>query len=374
MRIGLDISVLNDKQKKGIAVYTYNLIDALLKINKQDQFILFGIATFETFEYLKNLPFKNYPNVELKIFRMPAKFFRTVFLLWQKTNWPPIENFVGPVNIFHSFNWFLPPQRKGKVAATVFDMTPLLSPKWHQEKTVQLEKIRFSRMKEYADLVTTISENSKKDFLRFAPLKRVEVIYPAVSENFKMQKNKSKIEKVLRKYKLMPGYFLSVGTLEPRKNMAGLIKAYLASNLKNKLVLVGGKGWKNELVDNLLKKHQDKLQVLGYIADEDLPILYSQAWCLIYPSFYEGFGIPILEAQACGCPVVASNTSSLPEAGGKGAILVDPYSVEDIVRGIREVREGREKLIKAGLENVKKFNWNKSAKKLNFLYQQLSKE
>lgn len=373
MTIGLDISVLNDTQKTGIAVYTYNLIDALLKINKKDKFVLFGIATFATFDYLKNLPFKNYPNVEMKIYRMPARAFRMGFLLWQKLNWPPIENFVGPIDIFHCFNWYFPPQRSSKVVATVFDMTPLVYPQFHQEKTVQLDKIRLNRIKEKADLVIAISENSKKDFLKFSPKSKVEVVYPGVSENFRIPKDKVEIKKVLGKYNLKPGYFLSVGTLEPRKNIENLFNAFLQSNLNEKLVLVGGDGWKNNQILNQIRKYPDKIIMLGYVSDEDLLILYHQSPCLIYPSFYEGFGIPILEAQACGCPVITSNTSSMPEVAGKGAIFVDPYSVEDIIRGIGEIGGMREKLIKNGFKNASRFSWERSAKKLNLLYQRILK-
>src|SRR5690242_8574057 len=155
--ICLDISVLNEKQKTGIGVYTYELIKSFLEINRDDKIILFGISTLQTYSFLKNIEFKNYPNVELKIYKMPAKFFRTSFLLWQKLNWPTIEKFVGAVDIFHSFNWNLPPQKKGKVVATVFDMTSLLFPSLHLEKTTQLDRIRLKRIKKFADLVITIS-------------------------------------------------------------------------------------------------------------------------------------------------------------------------------------------------------------------------
>src|SRR3990172_10883045 len=111
--IALDISVLSDKQRTGIAVYVYNLIDELLKLNQKDKFVLFGIATLETYQYLKNLPLNRYSNVEMKIYCMPAKFFRTAFLLWQRLEWPPIENLVGGGDIFHSFNWYFPPQKRG---------------------------------------------------------------------------------------------------------------------------------------------------------------------------------------------------------------------------------------------------------------------
>lgn len=373
MTICLDISVLNDKQRTGIAVYTYNLIDALLKINKKDKFVLFGIATFDTYNYLKNLDFKKYPNVEMKIYRMPARIFRWVFLIWQWFNRPSIESFVGKVDIFHSFNWYLPPQRMGKVVATVFDMTAMLFPDTHQTKTIQLEKLRINRIKSYADLVITISQNSKIDFLKFAPLKKTAVIYPALPEQFKEEKGKRKGERVLEKYNLKSGYILAVGTLQPRKNIRSLIEAYLKSNLEEKLVLAGSFGWESSDLYELIKKHRKKIVTTGYVLDEDLPHLYKQALCLVYPSFYEGFGMPVLEALSLRIPVICSNTSSLPEAGGEAVLYIDPNSIDDIANALIRIKqkELRIKLVNKGLKQSKKFSWMESAKKLNSLYQRL---
>lgn len=373
MIICLDISVLNDKQRTGIAVYTYNLIDALLKINKKDKFVLFGIATFDTYNYLKNLDFKKYLNVEMKIYRMPARVFRWAFLIWQWFNRPAIESFVGKVDIFHSFNWYLPPQRMGKVVATVFDMTVMLFPDSHQTKTIQLEKLRINRIKSYADLVITISQNSKIDFLKSAPLKKTAVIYPALPEQFKEKKGKGKGEGVLEKYNLKPGYVLAVGTLQPRKNIRSLIEAYLKSNLKEKLVLAGSFGWESSDLYELIKKHQEKIVTTGYVLDEDLPHFYKQALCLVYPSFYEGFGMPVLEALSLRTPVICSNTSSLPEAGGEAVLYIDPNSIDDIANALIRIKqkELRIKLVNKGLKQSKKFSWMESAKKLNSLYQRL---
>ncbi len=360
MIIGIDISVLNDPQKSGVAVYTYQLIKALLKINRKDKFILFGLSPFAAFKNLDNLDFKKYPNVEMKIYKMPSRLFRLIFLIWQKINWPPIESFIGRVDVFHSFNWYLPPQKKGKVVATVFDMTPFLYPQFHLQKTIQLDTLRLSRIKKAADLVITISENSKKDFLKFAPEKKVEVIYPGISAQFK--------EKVVRSKE---GYILSVGTLEPRKNIKRLIDAYLQTNLKEKLVLVGNLGWKNDELLTIIKKNADRIITTGYVPDEDLPYIYGQAICFIYPSLYEGFGIPVLEAMSCGVPVITSKISSLPEAGGDAVYYIDPLNVTDIKNALLKVvksKKIREDMTRKGFKQVKKFSWVNSAKKLNSLY------
>lgn len=361
--IALDISVLNDKNKTGVGVYTYELIKSLLEINKTDKFILFGISTFQTYKYLKNLEFKKYPNVELKILKLPAKLFRTTFLLWQKFNWPTIEKFVGPVDIFHSFNWNLPPVKNAKLVATVFDMTPLLFPDLHLGKTIQLDKIRLDRIKASADLVITISENSKKDFLKFAPDKKIEVIYPGVSALYKMKTDKAK-----------SGYILSVGTIEPRKNIKGLIKAYLDSGIKEKLVLVGNWGWQNSDLKELIEKNKDKIILKGFVKDEDLPDLYQGSLYLVYPSFYEGFGIPILEAMSLGVPVIASDNSSIPEVGGDAILYIDPSDNSSISEALIKMSNSenlRQSLSKKGLKQASKFSFEKSAKKLNLLYQQL---
>lgn len=381
--ICLDISVLNDKDKTGVGVYTYELVKSLLKFDKEDNFIskgekfhfiLFGFATLKTYEYLKNIEFKNYPNVELKIYKMPARAFRRAFLLWQKINWPKIESFVGPVDIFHSFNWNLPPVKNTKLVATIFDMTPFLFPDFHQPKTIQLDKVRLNRIKQNADLVLTISENSKNDFLKFAPEKKVEVIYPGVRLDFRAKIKNEEVKKVLDKYGLKKGYILSVGTLEPRKNIRNLIKAYLLTGVKEKLILVGNWGWEKSDLKQLIEKNKDKIITTGFLEDQDLIYLYLGAICLIYPSLYEGFGIPVLEAMSLGIPVITSGNSSLTEVGGSAVLYIDPQDSNSIKKALIEIvnkKKLRDDLIKKGLKQANKFSWETSAKKLISLYQQL---
>lgn len=373
MKIGLDISVLASKQKTGIALYTYHLIDALLKINRKDQFILFGIADFDSYDFLRNIKFKKNPNVEIKIFKLPKKAFRSTFLFWQKIGLPKIEHLIGPVDIFHSFNWFLPPQKKGKIVATVFDLTPKLYPQFHQAKTVQLEETRLKRIAKFADLVVTISQNSKKDFLKFFPNLWVEVIYPAVAKEFSKKGRQVKRDQILKKYGLEPNFILFAGTIEPRKNIPFLIDAYLNSKISNQLVLVGGKGWEYQSILDLI--NLSKIKWLDFVPNEDLPILYQSCYSFVYPSFYEGFGLPVLEALSSKTAVITSNTSSLPEVGGDALLYVDPTNIDDIAKKLKLLandKKLRENLAKLGISQAKKFSWIKSAKKLNILYQQLN--
>jgi glycosyltransferase involved in cell wall biosynthesis len=374
MRIGIDISVLNDPTRTGIGVYIYELTKALLKVNKKDQFVLFGLAPLAAYKNLSELEFRDYPNVEMRIFKMPSKVFRSFFLFWQKTNFPTIENFIGPVDIFHSYNWFLPPQKKGKSVATIFDMTSVAYPQWHQNKTSQLDRLRFNRINQYSDLVIAISEASQKDFLKDYPQKKVEVVYPAAKDSFKQKVTKKEIGGLLKKYHLKPDFLLSVATIEPRKNINSLVEAYLSTDINRQLVLVGASGWKNEQLMYLVKKYSDRIKLPGFVSDEELNIFYKAAYCLIYPSFYEGFGIPVLEAMVSGTAVITSKVSSLPEVGGEAVLYINPHQIDSIKQSLLKIDKDkrlRDQLTKKGFKQSQKFSWEKSAQRLNQLYQKL---
>jgi glycosyltransferase involved in cell wall biosynthesis len=375
MRIGIDITVLNEKNKTGIGVYTYNLIKALLENDPENEYVLFGFSTFSTFEYLKSTDLGNYPNVSVKVMKIPARSFRTLFKIWQKVNFPSIEKFIGKVDIYHSFNFYLPPQKDGKTVATIFDMTSLKFPNLHHKRTSELDEIRMTRIAKKADLVISISESAKKDFLEKYPNKNVEVVYPAVSDQFE-DDNKKDLNGVLKKYGIGGKYFISVATLEPRKNLEFLLKALLKYQGKEQLVLVGGSGWKNEDLLELIKDNSEEIILTGFVTDEELVELYKGAICLIYPSLYEGFGIPVLEALSLGVPVICSNTSSLPEVGGDAVIYIDPTNEEDLLKSINQIAMSEKKrgeMRRKGFLQAKKFSYNKSARKLLELYSSLAK-
>ncbi len=371
--IGIDITVLNDDRPTGIAVYVQELLRNLLEINRKDRFILFGFSTLQTERRLKNLEFRKYPNVEIKVFKMPAKFFRTIFKIWQKTEWPLIEYFTGRVDIYHSFNFYLPPQKIGKRIATIFDLTSILFPQYHLRRISDLDKIRFDRIAKQADLVVAISRSAKEDFIRYYHTPRVEVVYPAAQGVFDKGIDSVTVSRILKKYRLQPGYFLSVATLEPRKNLETLIDAYDKNNFTEPLVLVGRIGWKT---DRLLKRLNGRRNIIftDFVPKEDLVSLYKGALCFIYPSYYEGFGIPVLEAMKSEIPVICSDTSSFPEVGGNAVYYFNPNSKKELIKALSEVESSRKlraQLVKRGVEQAKKFNWQRSAEQLNSLYQKI---
>lgn len=373
MKIGIDISVLNEPNRTGIGSYVYELVSALLEIDSKNEYILFALSPLANFNYMQNLEFKKFPNVKLKVYKMPARFFRRAFLFWQRINFPPIDWFTKEVDLFHSFNWFLPPQKKGKVVATIFDLTAIAHPQWHYQRTTQLDRVRLNRIKKYADLVVAISENSKADFLQFSPHSNIDVVYPSSSHIYEKKYSKEESLKVLKKYNLNPGYFLSVSTLEPRKNLEGLIEAYLKTAQDKKLLLVGEKGWKNNKLLKKISKNSNKIIMTGFVENKDMPVLFQQALCLIYPSFYEGFGIPVLEAFNSKIPVILSNTSSMPEVGGNGVLYINPQSLTEMTQALEQIKNDnlRQKLIKKGLSQAKNFSWELSAKKQLELYRKI---
>ena len=230
--------------------------------------------------------------------------------------------------------------------------------------------------------IFTISQSSKEDIVKnyHVDPSKITTIYPGYDkEKFKPQL-RSKINRVKNKYKIRGNYLIFVGTLQPRKNIEKLIEAFsmLTQGHKNtvnrqqitdnlSLVIVGRKGWLYEPIFSKVKqlKLDQKVIFTDYVSDDYLPALIAGAKAYVLPSLWEGFGIPVIEAQACGVPVVVSNTSSLPEIVGESGVLVDPESVASITEGIAKVLANqalRQKLIKAGFANTKRFSWQKCAK------------
>lgn len=223
-----------------------------------------------------------------------------------------------------------------------------------------------------AKKILTISSASKSDIIKTygVPEDKVVVTYPGIK--LRIKNSELRIMKDLKKeYGIGGDYLLFVGTLQPRKNIVRLVEAFSKIIPKHKdleLIIVGKKGWLYEEILAAPKQHrvEEHVKFLEYVSDNDLPSLYKNAICFVLPSLYEGFGLPVVEAMHYGCPVITSNVSSLPEAGGDAAIYVDPLSVGDIADKINEVvsnKKLRDEMISKGKKQAEKFSWEKTAKR-----------
>lgn len=281
---------------------------------------------------------------------------------------------------FEPFFITLPLLKKKKLVVTIHDLIPFVFPKNFPRGIKGEIKWRIQkRLLKNADMIITDSNSSKNDIVKFAGVKdnKIKVIYLAASDKFK------KISEAKTKYKLPEKFVLYVGDVTWNKNLPNLVEAIKKINLP--LVLVGkalvdenfdrNNPWNSDLlrVYDLTKGDRNIIK-LGFVSDDDLVNLYNKATVFLMPSLYEGFGLPILEAMACGCPVVTSKGGSIPEIAGEAAFYVNPYDVDDIANGIRRVffdEKMIETLSKKGLEQAKKFSWEKTANETLKVYNSL---
>ncbi len=262
---------------------------------------------------------------------------------------------------------------------TLHDLTLLLRPEDHPRERVAFFRLFFKRRLPYADHVISVSEFTRQEAIKYLSLKaeRISTIPLAAAPHFKPAPP-SMICEVLQKYHLPPNYFLFVGTIDPRKNLDLILEAISRLSATPPLVIAGWKGWGHKKLEHRLAHLglKERVHLLDYVSEEDLRALYSGAKALLYPSLYEGFGLPILEAMACGCPVITSNTSSLPEVAGKAALLIDPTSVQELIAAIEEVLTPacREELIQRGFKQVQRFSWAKTARQTLDIFKRVLKE
>ncbi|RUA17096.1 MAG: glycosyltransferase family 1 protein [Clostridia bacterium] len=362
-------------QGAGIGRYTRGLVNALVPLLAPEDRLLLLIPRGQT-------PFAhtNWPD-QVRLHRLPLNdYLQTVF--WHRLNTPfYVEWLIGKVDIFHAPNFLLPPTRKAKTLLTIHDLAYTLKPQYAYPPLRQfLEKV-VPRSIRRADHVLADSESSRQDAIRLFGLKpgQVTVVGAGVEPRFHPMSSKE-TEHVRIKYGLEWPFVLSVSTLEPRKNFDGLIRAFSQArqkaSLPHHLVIAGGKGW---LYDDIFaaveEEHvQGLVHFLGFVPDEDLPALYNLADLFAFPSHYEGFGLPLLEAMACGTPSLATDTSSLPEIAGDAAYLVPSDDQEALVTGLAHLLTdagARATLAARGPEQAGHFTWDAAARQLHSIYQQL---
>ncbi len=363
MKIGLDISQV--VYQTGVSRYRANLVENLLKIDQQNHYFLFA-GSIRQKKLLKAFYQQLKTNkTSYKLSNLSPKLLN---IFWNHLSiFPP--NFNQNLDLFHASNWAIP-KTSCPLITTIHDLTFLKYPQEHLPYYIKAHTLHLKRTKKYADKVIAVSHATKKDLVDYGlEESKVVVIHSASAKIFKPL-TKDKIKTIKAKYNLKGQYLLSVGTQEPRKNLQRLIKAFSHLNLsKINLVIVGKFGWGDRT------KPIPNVKLLGFVPDEDLVGLYSGAKAFIYPSLYEGFGFPVLEAMACGCPVICSNTSSLPEIGNQAALYLNPKKESDIAHAIKLIlclnSEKRKKLIQAGFDQAKKFSWTKTARQTLSVYQEV---
>ncbi|HIH31558.1 TPA: glycosyltransferase family 4 protein [Candidatus Woesearchaeota archaeon] len=223
-----------------------------------------------------------------------------------------------------------------------------------------------------SDAIIAVSGHTKKDIIRIFGInkKKISVICEAVESRFKRVTNKIKLNRTIKKFNIKIPFILYTGSITPRKNILRLLQAFnvIKHKIPHNFYIAGSKQWRSkDVLDYISINLSERVKLLGYVDDDDLICLYSLSDLYLYPSLYEGFGLPILEAQACGCPVLASNKTSCPEVSGKGAFLINPKSIDEMKDGILKILRNKKykiTLVRQGYENTKRFNWKKSALEL----------
>jgi glycosyltransferase involved in cell wall biosynthesis len=363
MLIGIDASRTTTGQRTGTEAYAYFLIQALIP--------LAGNAGHRLRLYFNHRPpaglFTDSQAVEARV--IPFSRLWTHIRLAAELQRHRPDVFFTPAHV-------IPATYFGPSVATVHDLGYLAFPDAHTGR--QLAYLRWSTAHNTrrSRLVVADSQATKADLIAHYDVDpaKIDVIYPGLDPSLAPVSDEAELRRVRNKHGIKQPYLLTIGTLQPRKNLARLIEAHAASGVTAQLVLAGKAGWRSEPILAAVEQFQRNLPdgrsaifLLGFVADEDKAALISGAEALLFPSLYEGFGFPVLEGNACGTPVLAANSSSLPEIAGEAAVLVDPLDTTDIARGITRISADqglRQQLVAAGQVNIKRFSWTKAASQL----------
>lgn len=376
MKIGVDIRVLLDKNYSGVAGFTFNLLKNIIKKDELQAYYFF----YNSFKKCSLPDF--IPPERIISTRYPNKIFN--YILQKIFNYPRLDKVIGEADIFYAphinFSSF---SGQSKNVITIHDLSFLRYPEffssrknfWHRALNIKKNIKKF-------DKVIAVSHNTRNDIIELLGVSpdKVEVVYPGLPE-FQLSKVFS-FNYLKEKYQIDRDYILYLGTIEPRKNITGLISAYNLlrdSGQDFLLVLAGAWGWKTGEIKKKWQAspYKDDIRFISYVDDECKPLLYQQAKVFVYPSFYEGFGFPPLEAMHFSLPVIASSTSSLSEVLGAGALLINPDKPQEIFQAMKVVltdKNIRQNLIKRGQARVAEFSWDKTSQEYLRIFKSLYEE
>ena len=375
MRVAIDYTPAL-RQRGGIGRYTRGLVRALASMDSSGEYVLLVSkdAPADDFRWPENFRSRRLPLSD-----------RIAAILWQRLRLPiPVEIFSGPLDIYHSPNYALPPIRSSAAIVTIHDLSFWKFPEYAEPSLRAYLMSVVQKSTARAEHILADSEATRQDVvdLLCAPPEKVSVVYSGVEPRFRPVPDM--VSGVREKYNLGDAPFvLSLGTLEPRKNFDGLVRAFglmkRAHRLPHHLVIAGGKGWQYDGIFREVEHspYREQIHMPGFVEDEDLPAFYTAADLFAFPSHYEGFGLPPLEAMACGTPVVAAKNSSLPEVLGEAALWVSAEDEGGIAEGMARLlsdEQLRRSLIASGLRRARQFTWERGAARLLEVYQRVEKE
>ena len=366
MKIAIDLRPLMAGKISGVEVYIKSMLQALFEQDTEHEFILW----YNNFKEVDLSAFPKRPeNVKLVRTRIPNKLFNLSLSLLR---WPKIDKLMGEwIDVL----WVPDPRpapvsKNCKKIITFHDLSFEDFKHSFNAKTRLWHRILRPRKEALeADQLIAVSQFTKDQLLDEYGLSesRIKVIHEAAAPQLKPLDLPKSFEIIQRKYDLPANYFLCLSTLEPRKNIDGIIEAYLSwqeSTQVDVSLVIAGKHYPEIFSETRLKRHPN-IHMTGFIDEEDKALLYQHAMAFLYPSLYEGFGLPILEAMQCGTPVVTSDATSMPEVAGDAAILVNPNEIKEIKRAMHEIYRDkglRKQLSEKGFSQAKKFSWGKAAR------------
>ena len=370
-RVCLDVSSAM-LQSAGIARYARELTLALQRLPDAPELSLFHNAAS-----LDRMPlaWHNLPRSEVPLGNKAWRLFLLTGLRLPNA-WSRV---ISQSQVFHGLDYIIPSLSQPTVM-TVHDLTALRFPEYHSLFNRAYQCLALPIMLRRASAILTDALCTKEDLQNFLHVPAQKITVTPLGIDHSRFKPHSKLEaqnRVSTEFGVQGPFILGLGTLEPRKNLVGLLHAFAElSDGPEQLVLVGASGWGDvspaQLAESMGLSHRVKFT--GFVHDDLLPILYSAAACFVYPSFYEGFGLPVLEAMACGAAVITSNTSSLPEVAGDAALLVSPSDTKELVAAIRRLLQDTtlvQKLSEAGQNRAKRFSWERTARETLGVYQSL---
>lgn len=366
MLIAIDIREAAGGKRAGKGWYAFQLVQEILTQDKKNQYILYTDQPFPAWSHFENAI---------------QKFFPPHSLVWHYNVMRDIKK--NPPDIFFAPTSYIIAAfgpKNLKTIITVHDLVAWYVPDRHNKKATFVEHRTLPTAVKKACYVTTVSESTKTDLQKLfqIPQEKISVIHCAAGRAFHEMENEEKTQAAV-KLKTPEKFILSVGTLEPRKNFITLLKSF--AKLRKKFpefhcIIIGSKGWNYREIFKTIEtlKIGDFVHFPDYVSEENLVKYYNLASFFVYPSLYEGFGIPVLEAMQCGCPVITSNVSSLPEVAGSSAILINPKNTDELSKKMEEIimdEKIRETMRQKGLEQARKFSWRKSAAEFIELFQKI---